>query len=180
MKTYSGIAPLPDNNEAPNPIDIVFHLGRTRRFGGWGNPEWTVLHHSLLVSLIWLRYLGPEGLQFALLHDAHEYITGDIPSPVKHAIGPGARELEKELDRRVYARLGLEQPSVNESLSVRVVDLAALFIESYRGFGPKGTFGHLRQVDWPTIDEAVREQVLGAILGVDEECYDAMTKPVPV
>jgi hypothetical protein len=168
MKTYSGTAPLPGEGTVV-PLDIVFHLGRTRRFGGWGNPEWTVLHHSMLVSLIWLRRYGPKDVHLALLHDAHEYITGDIPSPVKRAIGEGVRNLEKALDARIYERLDLGPPVVDPR--VRVVDLAALFIEAYHGFGPKGTFEHLRTGDWPSLETKMRDEVYETVKLIDPACY---------
>jgi len=149
MKTFLGNdAPLPDTDNPANAIDLVVHLGRTKRFGGWGNPEWTVLHHSMLVSLLWLRAYGPEGMHHALLHDAHEYITGDIPSPVKQFMGhEQVKMLEGELDDRVYGALNCARPTGEHPTLVKLVDQAALIIEAYY-FGTKGSFHLIGDVNW--------------------------------
>ena len=43
----------------------------------------------------------------ALLHDAPEYVIGDMISPVKHAVGPGYAALDERLARAVHIRFGL-------------------------------------------------------------------------
>jgi len=54
----------------------VVHLGRERRWGGFGDPAYTVLHHSFLCALIWMKAgFSENGVVHALLHDAHEAAT---------------------------------------------------------------------------------------------------------
>ena len=43
----------------------------------------------------------------ALLHDAPEYVIGDMISPVKAAVGPGYEELDKRLTAAIHIRYGL-------------------------------------------------------------------------
>ena len=43
----------------------------------------------------------------ALLHDAPEYVIGDMISPVKRAVGPGYAALDERLARAVHIRFGL-------------------------------------------------------------------------
>ena len=166
MKTFCSEAPLPGNPVDPNPIDIVFHLGRTRRFGGWGNPEWTVLHHSMLVTLLYLRSFTPNDAYHALLHDAHEAFTGDIPSPVKAAIGvEQVHSLERHLDKRIYDMLCVDPPDDGAKFRVHMCDLAALFIEGYY-FAPNGTFEHLREMDWPKLMLSEQRTIIDLVLGI--------------
>lgn len=149
MKTFSGKnAPLPNNDEAPDTIDLVVHLGRTKRFGGWGNDKWTVLHHTMLGSLLWLRQYGAAGMHHFLLHDAHEYITGDIPSPVKAFMGVDAvKALEGELDERIRSMLSATAPVPSDAQRVKLVDQAALIIEAFY-FGTPGSFNLIGEENW--------------------------------
>jgi len=150
MKTYLGNdAPLPNNDCKPHAIDIVVHLGREGRFGGWGDKTWTVLHHSMLTSMLWMAAYGTRGMHYALLHDGHEYLLGDTPSPVKAFLGKvEVKSFEDMLDTRIRALLGgIPAPTENERAKVKCVDLAALIIEAYY-FGTKETFEHIADVDW--------------------------------
>jgi hypothetical protein len=132
MKTYLGAeAPLPGNNSKPHVIDVVFHLGRTRRFGGWGNT----------------RTFGVQGVHHALLHDAHEYVTGDIPSPVKACLGDGARLLENYLDNVIADTFAAARPGPEMHNRVKLVDQAALIIEAFY-FGTAGSFHLIGRENW--------------------------------
>lgn len=64
---------------------------------------WSVLQHSLLVADLLDEQL-PVVKALALLHDAHEAITGDIPQPVKALMGPRILRLQARLDRRLLRR----------------------------------------------------------------------------
>ncbi|MCB2200848.1 hypothetical protein KQI63_15695 [bacterium] len=88
------------------PDDIALHLGRTLRWGGVTSQWWTVLQHSLVVfELARDVAQAPADVRlWALLHDAHEMFTGDVPRPLKT---PGLRAQQDNLDRQIAYRLGL-------------------------------------------------------------------------
>jgi hypothetical protein len=78
-------------------------FGSTRRFHSEtfiGTPE-TVLHHSASTALILIQVLGENVsvnlLKAALCHDLEEGLTGDVPAPVKWAIGNTFEELERRI-----------------------------------------------------------------------------------
>ena len=103
----------------PTPMDIeiedIAHgLAFVARWNGQTRGDWpySVAEHSLLVEEIHGR-LGdplPKWRLAALLHDAPEYVIGDMISPVKAAVGPGYGELDIRLTAAVHLRFGL--PSV--------------------------------------------------------------------
>lgn len=137
MKTWTG-SDAPLIRGEPNILDLVIHAGRTRRWGGFGDPDYTVLHHEMLCALIWLKAgFPPEGVCHPLNHDKHESYTGDIPSPVKALFGADAKTLERDLDRRIFASLNLPPMDALTARRVRVCDLVALVIEAPL-FGPPG------------------------------------------
>jgi hypothetical protein len=177
MKTIFGnTAPLPGNNEPVNPMDLVMQLGRTRRFNGSANPEWTVLHHSLLVQLIWLKTYGPEGLEHIMGHDFHEYVTGDIPSPVKAAIGREAIEkVQDELDRRIRESLHIQEPDAIDKGCVKYVDWAALFIEAHY-IGLPGHVRHIVDTSMSGLNLEARRHIWDAIDATCPEVTRAMAQ----
>ena len=168
MKTIFGnAAPLLGNNERIHPMDLVAQLGRTRRFNGSANPEWTVLHHTVLVSWLWLKAYGPEGLEHILLHDAHEYVTGDIPSPVKAAIGRDhVEKVQDDIDRRIYETLNLKAPDDVDRRFVKWVDWAALFVEAHYIGLPKHV-KHLVETSISHLDRTTRVQIMSIIKAAD-------------
>ena len=104
----------------PTPLDIeiedIAHgLAFVARWNGQtrGDYAYSVAEHSLLVEEIFGR-LNPDApvkwRLAALLHDAPEYVIGDMISPVKSAVGPGYGLLDERLTAAVHLRFGL--PSV--------------------------------------------------------------------
>jgi len=87
----------------PSPLDIeiedIAHgLARVARWNGQtsGDTAFSVAQHSLLVDDIvaGLRpRLGAAGHLSAVLHDAAEYVIGDLITPFKSAVGPGYKGL---------------------------------------------------------------------------------------
>lgn len=140
MLTQSGILILPGGAEAPALQDIAVGLGRAPRFAGQTRQWWSVLHHSFVVELLVRESFDPDGLTAiarparlaALLHDAHECITADIPTTWKHV---GMKELQKELDQRIAARYGVDFSS--PSALIRACDQTALLAEG-QIVGPPG------------------------------------------
>jgi 5'-deoxynucleotidase YfbR-like HD superfamily hydrolase len=101
----------------PTPVDIeiedISHgLAFVARWNGQtkGDYAYSVAEHSLLVEDIFGRMFPkakPADRLTALLHDAPEYVIGDMISPVKAAVGPGYGELDKRLTAAIHIRFGL-------------------------------------------------------------------------
>lgn len=113
----------------PTPVDIeiedIAHgLSFVARWNGQtkGNYAYSVAEHSLLVEKIF-TYLYPKtSIQWklaALLHDAPEYVIGDMISPVKAAIGPSYSELEVKLIEAIHIRFGLPA-SVPQKIKLQI------------------------------------------------------------
>jgi len=101
----------------PSPLDIEIRdiargLSFQARWNGQtrGEYAYSVAEHSLLVEELFHR-LYPRSLAkwrlAALLHDAPEFVIGDMISPVKAAVGPGYRALDQRLMAAVHLRFGL-------------------------------------------------------------------------
>ena len=110
----------------PSPLDIeiedIAHgIARVARWNGQttGDQPFSVAEHSLLVELI-LRRLkpkaGPAERLAALLHDAPEYVIGDMISPFKAAIGLDYKDFEQRLAAAVQIRFGLP-PDLSPALA---------------------------------------------------------------
>lgn len=95
--------------------DIAHGLARVARWNGQtiGHYAFSVAQHALIVEAI-AALPGPraepwsrEWALAALLHDAPEFVVGDLISPFKAAVGPGYKALEQRLLRAVHMRFGL-------------------------------------------------------------------------
>lgn len=101
----------------PTPMDIevedIAHgLAFVARWNGQtlGDFAYSVAEHSLLVERIFARIAPkapPKWRLAALLHDAPEYVIGDMISPVKAAVGPGYGALDERLTAAIHLRFGL-------------------------------------------------------------------------
>lgn len=92
--------------------DIAHGLSFVARWNGQtrGDHPYSVAEHSLLVEKLVGRMepTAPAWLRLAaLLHDAPEYVLGDMISPVKHALGDGYAALDRRLAAAVHLRFGL-------------------------------------------------------------------------
>ena len=100
----------------PTPLDIeiedIAHgLAFVARWNGQTKGEfpYSVAEHSLLVEEILRKYypsIGANWCLAALLHDAPEYVIGDLISPVKASVGPGYEILDEKLSRAIFIRFG--------------------------------------------------------------------------
>ena len=101
----------------PTPVDIeiedIAHgLAFVARWNGQtqGDFAYSVAEHSLLVETLFGR-LNPKAPAkwrlAALLHDAPEYVIGDMISPVKASVGPAYEELDTRLTAAIHIRFGL-------------------------------------------------------------------------
>lgn len=99
----------------PTPMDIeiedIAHgLAFVARWNGQTRGDWpySVAEHSLLVEALFARgEASPRWRMAALLHDAPEYVIGDMISPVKSAVGPGYAEMDARLTAAIHLRFGL-------------------------------------------------------------------------
>lgn len=101
----------------PSPLDIeirdIAHgLSRVARWNGQteGEHAFSVAQHSLLVEAIFSA-ANPQAQNMArlaaLLHDAPEYVIGDMISPFKAVVGGGYKLVESRLQEAVHRRFGL-------------------------------------------------------------------------
>lgn len=101
----------------PSPLDIeiedIAHgLSRVARWNGQTGGAWpfSVAQHSLLVLVLFERLQPGAAKRWrlaALLHDAAEYVVGDLISPFKAAVGADYKDLERRLERAIHLRFGL-------------------------------------------------------------------------
>ncbi len=92
--------------------DIAHGLAFVARWNGQtiGDYPYSVAEHSLLVEALFSRIAPRSAAKWrlaALLHDAPEYVIGDMISPVKTAVGPGYEELDARLSTAIRIRFGL-------------------------------------------------------------------------
>ncbi|MFY0681954.1 MAG: HD family hydrolase [Thalassovita sp.] len=101
----------------PTPVDIeiedIAHgLAFVARWNGQtqGDFAYSVAEHSVLVEELFGRMYPNSPVKWhlaALLHDAPEYVIGDMISPVKAAVGPAYEDLDKRLTAAIHIRFGL-------------------------------------------------------------------------
>ncbi|MEE8444370.1 MAG: HD family hydrolase [Alphaproteobacteria bacterium] len=111
----------------PSPIDVeiedIAHgLSRVARWNGQTEGEWaySVAQHSLLVTAIANhRGLAARWRLAALLHDAPEYVTGDLITPFKTAVGQDYKALETRLAVAIHIRFGLP-PTLPKAVVVAI------------------------------------------------------------
>ncbi len=113
----------------PSPLDVeladIAHgLARVARWNGQtrGDQAFSVAQHSLIVEAIFCRMdaaATPEHMLMALLHDAPEYVIGDMISPFKSVVGGGYKSVEKRLEAAVHLRFGLP-PHASRELKDRI------------------------------------------------------------
>ena len=155
----------------PSPLDIeledIAHgLARVARWNGQtsGDAAFSVAQHSLLVDDIAGR-LHPKMTAAdhlsAVLHDAAEYVIGDLITPFKSAVGADYKVLEKRLMTAIRLRFGLPAREAEGLKSlIKRADRIAAYLEATQlaGFSPseaRRLFGHSKRFDditlspWP-------------------------------
>lgn len=133
----------------PSPVDVeiedIAHgLARVARWNGQtsGDHAFSVAQHSLVVEQIVERIANqptPALLLTALLHDAPEYVIGDMISPVKQAIGDGGyRAVEDRLQAAINLRFGLAGTTPTKTKkTIKEADFIAAYYEATRLAGFK-------------------------------------------
>jgi hypothetical protein len=125
----------------PSPLDIeiedIAHgLARVARWNGQttGDHAFSVAQHSIVVEEIAAHIrpmLEPRWRLAALLHDAPEYVIGDMISPFKAALGLNYRTFEDRLEAAIHMRFGLpaKVPAMIKTL-LKQADRASAFFEA--------------------------------------------------
>ena len=125
----------------PSPFDIeiddIAHgLAFVARWNGQtkGDFPYSVAEHSLLVEEIFAQLRPSAAAKWrlaALLHDAPEFVIGDMITPVKDAIGTGYESLERRLEEAVRLRFGLpiDIPRAMEK-SIKKADKLSAWLEA--------------------------------------------------
>ena len=123
----------------PSPLDIEISdiaqgLARVARWNGQtaGTHAFSVAQHSLLVEQIFVRQAqAPSRADrlAALLHDAPEYVIGDMISPFKAAVGGDYKTVEAKLQQAIHLRFGLPPvlPAALKNAIKRADQIAAYF-----------------------------------------------------
>jgi hypothetical protein len=122
--------------------DIAHGLARVARWNGQtkGDYAFSVAQHSLVVTEI-VAALWPDStsneLLAALLHDAPEYVVGDLISPFKTAIGLDYKAFELNLLEAIYQRFGVGRLGVVTAAAIKDADTIAAYYEAtlLAGFG---------------------------------------------
>src|SRR3954471_2843502 len=131
----------------PSPLDVeledIAHgLARVARWNGQtaGPHIFSVAQHTLLVEAIARRRasLDRSARLAILLHDAPEYVVGDMITPFKAVIGDSYKAVEHRLLAAIHVRFGLP-PSLPPELTrmIKSADRAAAYLEATRLAGFK-------------------------------------------
>ncbi len=115
--------------------DIAHGLARVARWNGQtrGDHAFSVAQHSLMVETIFSRLFDttPSERLVALLHDAPEYVIGDMISPFKAVVGGGYKTVERRLEAAVHLRFGLPaHPSAELKAKIKKADCLAAYFEA--------------------------------------------------
>lgn len=147
-------------------IDIAHGLARVARWNGQtvGEHAFSVAQHCLVVEEIMVHIkpdLEPRWRLAGLLHDAPEYVIGDMISPFKAALGVDYRTFEDRLETAIHVRFGLsaKTPADIKKL-IKEADRACAFFEAVQLAG----FQH---------DEAL------ALFGAPPAGYSLVIEPLP-
>jgi uncharacterized protein len=125
----------------PSPMDIEIGdiaqgLARVARWNGQtiGEHAFSVAQHSLVVEELMVHMQPGVEARWrlaALLHDAPEYVIGDMISPFKAALGVSYRAFEDRLETAIHVRFGLpaKLPTAIKTL-IKAADRACAYFEA--------------------------------------------------
>jgi 5'-deoxynucleotidase YfbR-like HD superfamily hydrolase len=161
----------------PSPLDVeltdIAHgLARVARWNGQtiGDFPFSVAQHSVLVLEIF-KALTPEADArahlYALLHDAPEYVMGDIISPFKAAMGGNYKDVENRLLAAIHVRFSLgAMPPAALTRQIKKADREAAYFEAV----------HLAGFD---ADEAQKFFGEPTVPAFELEAFDRLIRPWP-
>lgn len=174
----------------PSPMDIeiedIAHgLARVARWNGqtYGDHAFSVAQHSVVVLDLCLELrarVSHECALAALLHDAPEYVVGDLISPFKAAVGTSYKALEERLQSAIHIRFGLPGtlPETTKAL-IKKADRICAYFEAVRlaGFSQDEAarfFGAPRGVAEPDVTPLPIRQAQTLFLERFEAAYEAL------
>ncbi len=125
----------------PSPLDIeiedIAHgLARVARWNGQtkGRHAYSVAEHSLLVETLASHFqpdLDRRWRLAALLHDAPEYVIGDMISPFKAALGIDYKAFEGKLMAAIHVRFSIPpEPPQKINALIKRADKVSAFLEA--------------------------------------------------
>jgi hypothetical protein len=171
----------------PSPLDIeiddIAHgLARVARWNGQtvGEFAFSVAQHSLLVERLVLEEMPALARRWrlaALLHDAPEYVVGDLITPFKNAIGSDYKQIERALQEAVYIRFGLPaQLPADIARLIKRADKTAAFSEAVdlAGFTEeeaRRVLGYRRKARAPRLEARPPNEVKARFLARFAELY---------
>jgi len=134
----------------PSPLDVeiedIAHgLARVARWNGQtkGAHAFSVAQHCVLVERLTAELkprLSREARLMALLHDAPEYVIGDLISPFKAAVGIDYKDFELKLLSAIHLRFGLPARAPADMIALfKQADIASAYYEATQlaGFTPE-------------------------------------------
>lgn len=152
----------------PSPLDVEIDdiargLARVARWNGQttGTHAFSVAQHTLLVDQVagmTAPWLDATGRLAVMLHDAPEYVIGDLISPFKVLLGGEYKAIEARLLAAIHRRFGVPAPlPARVSAAIKAADRIAAYYEATRlaGFDEieaRRFFGSPRSVDAGRID----------------------------
>ncbi|MBS1181292.1 MAG: hydrolase [Proteobacteria bacterium] len=159
----------------PSPLDVeisdIAHgLARVARWNGQtiGEHAFSVAQHCLIVEDI-AGLIEPDLTAcqrlVVLLHDAAEYVIGDMISPFKAVMGGDYKTVEKRLSDAIHRRFGLEKDDTERLRKLaKKADLISAYFEAVELAGftteeAKRIFGAPRGIG--------RQTPAGPVLGLD-------------
>ena len=127
----------------PSPVDVelsdIAHgLARVARWNGQtsGDHAFSVAQHCLMVEAIAARICAdytPDIALMTLLHDAPEYVIGDMISPFKAVVGGGYKDVEARLTGAIHIRFGLPAAiPVRVKKQIKKADKVSAWMEATR------------------------------------------------
>lgn len=152
INTWSGISfhildPIPEEVFIE---DIAHHLSHQSRSVGAVDVEYCVAQHCLLVLDIVSRKLKnavfatDEELRIiklkALLHDSEEYVTGDVPKPLKMVLDPILKPIAKRIKKAIGIKLNcdlMDMPHI-----IKHADNIAMATERVQRYKPSDVIWH--------------------------------------
>jgi 5'-deoxynucleotidase YfbR-like HD superfamily hydrolase len=125
----------------PSPLDIeiadIAHgLARVARWNGQtdGAHIFSVAQHTLLVEAVMREHSPRVDVKVrlaALLHDAPEYVIGDMISPFKAVLDGAYKAVEKRLLSAIHIRFGLPPvPAAAVTQQIKAADRGAAYLEA--------------------------------------------------